>query len=128
MAQQCGSNGRFRPITRFSRMNSPTASAADIVAAPTATNRSSPPNSRIPSPSAYHSHPSPARDAASIQTRNQRGGIQHSPRAVADGNIGGSKYGGHVSSNPQKDTNHSHRSTDGSRESGRDKTLCTNRA
>jgi hypothetical protein len=51
----------------------------------------------------------------------QRGGVKHGARAVANGDIGGGNDGGHVSSTPQKDTIHSHRSVDGSRESDWDK-------
>ena len=75
VAQQCGATGRFRPMIRFNRRNSPTEIAAESVAAPTATNRLGPPKIISMIPSAYQSQPSPTREARTIQMRIHLGGF-----------------------------------------------------
>src|SRR5580658_3750575 len=78
VAQQWGSiaHGRLRAHRRFSLRNNAMPTPADDVAAPSARNRSGPPNRATTKPMAYHSHPSPPRVAAIIHIRIQRGGRQ----------------------------------------------------
>src|SRR5690348_8067489 len=75
VAQQCGSisQGRFRPDSFLSDLNTPTPTSAAEPAEATAVIRSAPPHNRMDSPTRYQSQPSPARVAAIAKWRTHRG-------------------------------------------------------
>src|SRR5579883_1546390 len=84
VAQQLGSvaHGRSRPARFFTQKNTAQPMPAEASPVRIASIREDPPKSATNAPTPIQSHPSPAREAATIHVRSQRGGRQRLTRLI----------------------------------------------